>query len=108
MLTSTHLHLHPLINVLLESLPKAHRDKLINAICGPGLLSALNGVRLAEPGAVSIENPFNGIDDLTYLHLLGGEVANSLQRYVDILTEISMLSNRAEGPLAGSGEAAIL
>lgn len=86
---SMSLHLHPLVGALFMSLPKDKRNVLTKAISGPDPDSALfTGVRTPMPGAVSLENPFKGVDQLTYLTALGQEVSDRLQHYVNDLTEI--------------------
>lgn len=101
-LDSIVLHLHPLISAFLETLPKVERNMLTNAICGPEHVGALERGNLCCPGAVKYDNPFKGIDTLTFLHYLGSEVANRLQRYVDLLTEIKKVGIDTGGPLTGT------
>lgn len=70
-----------------------------NMISDSGAIGAHNGVTNAASGTLRLANPFYGIDYLEFLTHLGEQVADHLQQYVNLLTEI----NRKTSSWGGTG-----
>lgn len=106
--TKPNLLFHTPAARLLPLLPKRRQNLLSislrgqavaanNVLSDYGATAAQNGVSGPSSVALRLTNPFREVDYLEFLTHLGGRVAEHLQQYVNLLTEISKRTNRWGG-----------
>jgi len=106
--TKPNLLFHTPAARLLLLLPKRRQNSLSitlrgQAVAANNMLSdsraagAYKRVTSPPSEALLVENPFRGVDHLEFLVHLGEQVAEHLQQYVNLLTEINRKTNRWGG-----------